>query len=147
MLKKLLDWIKWLLLLSQKKTGYFSYTIAITKKEKKAMLRIEQITTRQKAIVNINPTNDAGDSRPIEAGSLKVTVLNGGATVNMLSDSSFELITPEVSDVETGGSLFDVTADADLGAGVTPLKDQIVMITSGDLATNLGLGVVQIVNK
>lgn len=110
------------------------------------MLNLES-TTEEKVPVSINPTTKAGNPSKID-GKATVTVSSGGAT--FLEATEEEVTTYEtggfpgligfvVSEDTGGSSVFDVSADADLGEGITSVADSINYVYNDPQAQNLGL--------
>ena len=104
-------------------------------------------TTEEKVPVNINPSTKEGKPSKID-GKATVAVSSGNATWQDATDQ-------EIADYETGGfpgligfvvsedtagvSVFAVSADADLGEGVTTIADSITYTYNDPQAENLGL--------
>lgn len=104
-------------------------------------------TTEEKVPVTINPTTKDGKPSKID-GKATVTVTTGGATwadatdteiADYLAAGSPGLIGFVVSEGAAGSSVFAVSADADLGSGVTTIADSINYVYNDPMAQNLGL--------
>ena len=88
----------------------------------------------QKVLITANPMTTSGNPATLD-GPLLVEVSSGDCTVQMISDTSFEV----VSGSQVGDSVIQVSADADLGEGVVTVSDAVVAHISGALATQFGL--------
>ncbi len=76
--------------------------------------------------ITANPVNDAGNPALVD-GPLRITITSGDATVvqNPATPLSFDLVSGVA-----GITVYDVEADADLGAGVTLIKDTVTYTVS-----------------
>ena len=92
------------------------------------------LDNEQKVLVTANPTTKSGNPATLD-GPVVVEVSSGDCTVEMVSDTSFFV----VSGSQVGDSVVQVSADADLGAGVVTVSDAVVAHVAGALATNFGL--------
>ena len=92
------------------------------------------IDTTQKVNVKISPTTDAGT--PAKLDGIPVWTADGASTVVPADDGlSAFLVSSDVA----GDTTFTVSADADLGAGVTTIIGSITLHVIDAQATNLGL--------
>ncbi len=93
------------------------------------------ITNEQKIKVTLRPTTSAG--RPAQVDGAPVWIISSGdSTISVAPDGlSADLISSDVP----GQTMFVVSADADLGAGVVNITDSILLTVEGALAVNLGL--------
>lgn len=89
------------------------------------------ISNEEKIKVTINPTTSAGNPAQVENPLFEV--VSGDATIEQDGLSAY-LISGEV-----GASQIKVSADADLGTGVTTLEELIDLNVVGASATSLGL--------
>jgi len=90
-------------------------------------------TNEQKVKITVNPVTAAGN--PAAVDQLQVTPLSGDGTVGDTGEAnSFFLVSGGA-----GPTVFRVTADSDLGAGVVPIEDTVTLDVTGALAANLGL--------
>jgi hypothetical protein len=105
----------------------------------------QPLTTEHKVQgITFAPVTLAGRPATIEEGSLSVTVQSGNGSVGpSAGDTIPDLLTGDDADT----TVFLVTADADLGEGVSEISDTITVIAEGALAANLGLGGGSIVAK
>ena len=92
-------------------------------------------TNEQKWLCAISPTTMAGAPAPVEPASLSVTVVSGDGTAEMIDDTTFWII----SGANPGDTSYIVSADADVGSGVSLIQDTIVAHVVGAMATNLGM--------
>lgn len=93
------------------------------------------ITNEQKILVTLNPTTEAGNAGSID-GIPTWELVSGDATIEPSADGlSCYLISGE-ADVN---SVITVTADADLGEGVTPLTDTVDLAVVAASASSLGI--------
>lgn len=94
------------------------------------------ITNEQKIAVSINPKTATNKPAPID-GSPTWEKLSGAASIEVAEDGkSATLIS---SDDDLSDSLFQVSADADLGEGVETIMDTVLLKTIGAKAASLGL--------
>lgn len=95
------------------------------------------LDTTQKQHVVLHPATSTGSAASVD-GAPVWTVVSGAGTVVADADGlgAFLLSTDTVDGVDT---VFMVSADADLGAGVTDLQDTITVTTVNAQATSLGL--------
>ena len=91
-------------------------------------------TNEQKVPIGISPVTLTGNPAALD-GPIVVTVVSGEATVEMVDDKNFFV----VSGSNPGDTTFLVEGDADLGAGVEAIQDTIVYHVAGAKAVNLGL--------
>jgi len=92
-------------------------------------------TNEEKIQITVVPVTSAGQPAQIEIGTLAVTVQSGTATVELIDDYNFWI----VSGAEVGDTAYLVAADADLGEGVLTISDYITLHVAGAFAVNLGL--------
>lgn len=78
-------------------------------------------TTQKVTGITANPVNDAGAPALVD-GPLRITITSGDATV--VQDPATPLSFDVVSGV-AGVTVYHVEADADLGAGVTLIADDV----------------------
>ena len=92
------------------------------------------ITDEQKVLVTLAPVTAAGNPATLD-GVPSWTVTSGDATVEPAADGlSCYLISGTV-----GNSVIEVSADADLGEGVSPITDTIDLAVVSAQASSLGL--------
>ena len=86
--------------------------------------------------VTVSPITKYGNPAPID-GALTITPLTGDsdAQITLEADGTLTLI----SATTEGSADFEVSADADLGEGVTTIVEKITIVTS--IAGAVGLGV------
>jgi len=95
------------------------------------------ITNEQKVVVTLAPKTAAGNDAQVDTtnGVPAWTVTSGDAQVVPAADGlSAEVISGEANVVST----IEVTADADLGEGVTNIGDSITLTVVAAGADNLG---------
>ncbi len=93
------------------------------------------ITNEQKVQVTLNPVTDTGKPAKLD-GAPTWSVINGTSTLDIAADGLSAFL---VSGDDPGDSDFLVSADADLGSGVTEISDTIRLHVAGAQAKNLGL--------
>lgn len=91
------------------------------------------ITDEQKVNVTLAPTTDAGSPAKLD-GAPAWEVTSGDATVTPAADG---LSADLVSGAIAGDSVITVTADADLGQGVTTITEVITLHVIDPQASNL----------
>ena len=96
------------------------------------------ITNEQKIKITLNPLTAAGNPAQIEAGTLQVEVLEGDGTAETIEGepNSFYAISGSSTGTITR---IKVTADGDLGEGVSTLEDEVLMTVIPANASSLGL--------
>lgn len=93
------------------------------------------ITNEQKILVTLNPTTAAGNPATVD-GTPTWSVVSGDATIEPSADGlSCYLISGEAN----VNSVIEVTADADLGEGVTNLTDTVDLAVVAASASSLGI--------
>lgn len=97
------------------------------------------ITNEQKVTVTLTPTTATGRPAKLD-GPPKWEVQSGNSTVTPSEDGLSAVLT---SADEPGLTTVLLTADVDLGEGVTTIQDSISLQVTGALASNLGLTVGQ----
>jgi hypothetical protein len=99
-------------------------------------------TTEEMVPIIINPTTKAGKPAELD-GPATLSIVSGGATVRQATDEEIQgtpgLIGFVVSEDTAGVSVFQVSADADLGEGVATITDGGSYTYNSPLAENLGL--------
>jgi hypothetical protein len=94
-----------------------------------------EITNEQKIKVSLTPTTDTGKPAKLD-GAPTWLVQSGTAAVQAAEDGlSAELVSGD----EPGDTEIQVSADADLGAGVVTVTDTILLTVVQAEAKNLGL--------
>jgi hypothetical protein len=112
---------------------FWNYKVGRPKNKEAPMLSLT-CTNEEKILVNLNPVTPGGNSIGIEG--LVVTVQSGDGGFAMVDGNSFWV----ESGVAVGDTVYVVTADADLGAGVVNVSDFITLRVEGAMAASLGLG-------
>lgn len=98
-----------------------------------------QSTNEQKVKVTITPKSASGRPAPLQAGSFTVTVLQGEATVEALTDNSFYARSQDTDPTpETLDTVYALSGDADLGEGVIEITDTVTYHVTGPQAAELG---------
>ena len=95
------------------------------------------ITTDEKIHVKLTPLTSTGKPATVD-GAPVWSVVSGAGTVVPDTDGlgAFLVSTDAVDGVDT---VYMVSADADLGAGVTDLQDTVTLTTTNAQAASLGL--------
>lgn len=86
--------------------------------------------------VTASPLTQSGHPAQID-GALTVTVQSGDGTV--LQDPATPLLFKAVSGDNPGDTTYLVSADADLGAGVTTITDLVTLTVTSATAASFGL--------
>lgn len=92
------------------------------------------ITNEQKIPVTVNPVTATGRPAQLD-GPIVVTVQSGDGTVETVDDRTFKAVSGD----NPGDTVYLVSADADLGAGVVTVSDIVTLHVAGALAESLGL--------
>jgi hypothetical protein len=92
------------------------------------------MTNEEKIVVTAAPVTATGKPASVD-GDVLFVVSAGTCTINRLSPTSVEVVSGDVA----GDSTVDVSADADLGAGVVTITDVVTAHVNAALATGLGL--------
>jgi hypothetical protein len=101
------------------------------------------LTTEEKVTgVTFSPTKKNGQPAQLD-GRPTVTVESGNGTFDDAGGDLPEFLSGDTSDT----TVFRITGDADLGAGVVEISDTVTLIASDPLAENLGLGGGSVVAK
>jgi hypothetical protein len=94
------------------------------------------ITNEEKVRVILSPKTHAGQPAAVD-GIPEWQVLTGDGTVDADEDGmSAFIVSP---DITLGDTLVQVSADADIGAGVVTITDTVLLHVTGALAVNLGI--------
>lgn len=93
------------------------------------------ITNEQKVELVLAPKTDAGNPGAID-GVPTWEVVSGDATLEIAADGLSCFLVSGAADVN---SVITVTADADLGAGVTAITDTVDLAVVAASASSLGL--------
>ena len=101
-------------------------------------------TNEEKTRLTVGATTPAGKPAPLD-GPPVVTVQAGNGTVNLISGepNSFFLVSSD----DPGDTVYVVSADADLGDGVTTIADSVTMHVLGAQAGALTMGIGETVLK
>lgn len=92
------------------------------------------ITNRQQVLVNLNPESEPGVPAPVD-GVPTWEVLDGDSTVIPAADGMSATLRSSDTDGDTN---IKVTADADMGSGVTEITDTIRLTVIDPQATGFG---------
>lgn len=87
--------------------------------------------------VTAAPTTASGKPTTVD-GALTVTVLSGNATAVQDPATPLEFVARS-ADNDSGQTVFQVSADADLGAGVVTITDQVTYTVNPAQASGFGL--------
>lgn len=117
----------------KRRKKHFNLTVEVKTKERK-MLEIK-ITNEQKVKVTLAPVTSAGKPAQLD-GTPTWEKSSGDSTMEVAADG---LSASLISSDTPGESMFVVSADADLGAGVENITDSIKLTVEGAKAINLGL--------
>jgi hypothetical protein len=90
----------------------------------------------QKITVNVIPLTDKGNPAQVD-GPITVVVQSGDGTVEQDTVNA-PLAFKAVSGVALADTVYLVSADADLGAGVTTISDTVTLTVSSAAAANFG---------
>lgn len=93
------------------------------------------LNNEQQVQVRVSPKTHKGKNAPLD-GAAVFKSLDGDVEIEMLDDTTAILKTPAEF---AGDRTINVSADADTGAGVVTIEDNIVLHISNPLAVNLGL--------
>jgi hypothetical protein len=93
-------------------------------------------TNEEQVPVTATPVTASGNPAQID-GALTVTVQSGDGTV--LQDPAFPLVFRAVSGAVGGVTVYAVSADADLGAGVVTISDTVTYNVTSASAASFGL--------
>src|ERR1043165_893472 len=95
------------------------------------------LTTEQKQHVKLTPKTAAGNPASVD-GAPAWSVISGPGTIVADADGlGAFIVTPD--DADGTPTIYQVSADADLGEGVTTITDTITLTTTHPQATSLGL--------
>lgn len=115
---------------------HFNYAIGrpILKEGERTMLDLT-ITNEQKVKVTVNPVTEAGTPVTLD-GPIEVAVSSGDGTFDIQPDGvSVYFISGDLP----GDTVFTISGDADLGAGVVNVSDVVNLHVEGAMAAALGL--------
>jgi hypothetical protein len=93
-------------------------------------------TNEQKVKVTASPVTSSGGPAQVD-GALTITVQSGDGTFTQ--DAADPLSFYAVSGEAPGTTVYLVEADADLGAGVVLIQDNVEYVVSGAQAASFGL--------
>jgi len=93
-------------------------------------------TNEQKRIVLTNPKTQGGQPATID-GALTVEVVSGDGTFEV--DPALPTQFKAVSGTALGDTVYNISADADLGAGVQTITDQVTLTVTSASAASFGL--------
>lgn len=94
-----------------------------------------QITSDQKVHIKLNPVTATGKPASLD-GAASFTVSSGDATIEADADGLGATL---ISGDTAGTSVVDVSADVDLGPGVSTITESINLIVTDPQASSLGL--------
>lgn len=118
-----------------KKRIFFSWKVGQPITKEKNMPLDLTISNEQKIQITLAPITDTGRKAKLD-GVPAWSVINGTATLDVAADGLSAFL---ISGDDPGDSDFLVSADADLGGGVTEISDTIRLHVAGAQAKNLGL--------
>lgn len=96
------------------------------------------ITNEQKIPITLNPKTAANNPASIEAGSLKFEILEGDGSAEADPDNPNRFYA--ISGIATGAiTRIKVSADGDLGEGVSTIEDEVLLTVTPATASSLGL--------
>lgn len=93
-------------------------------------------TNEEQVVVNAKPQTSSGKPASID-GALVIAVLSGDGT--FLQDPASPLSFKAVSGETASDTVYDVSGDADLGAGVVTIHDTVTLTVTSAVAANFGL--------
>lgn len=119
--------------------GHFDVQIGLVQQKQvpKGNMTSVSITNEQQVVVTLTPKTDKG--KPAKLDGVPTWTVQSGDSVVTPSDDG--LSATFVSSDTPGDTVVLVEADADLGAGVTPISESITLTVSSATATNLGVSV------
>ena len=91
-------------------------------------------TNEEKIKITVNPVTTAGKPVSLD-GAIQVSAQIGEGTVALIDNNSFYVISGD----NPGDTSFLVSGDTDLGEGVEPISDIILLRVLGAKASSLGL--------
>jgi hypothetical protein len=94
------------------------------------------LSTEQKVLVTVQPLTEAGNPAPID-GSATFTVTSGTCTIEPVDQLSAFVVSGDAP----GESLVTLHCDADLGAGVVPVDDTLLVHVTSATAESLAVTV------
>jgi hypothetical protein len=97
------------------------------------------MTTEEKRIVTAAPRTAAGNPAPID-GVVQFSVTSGDCTIAPLEPAD-PMRTYVVSGATVGDSVVSIACDADLGSGVVPIQDTMIVHVTSPTATALVVSV------
>lgn len=100
------------------------------------------IASNQQATLTLTPLDAKGQPSQIEAGSLKVELVDGGATAEVLNDKQVFFKHPDLGGELTATTVYLVKGDADLGEGVVEISEEVTVIVTVPQAVGFGAEVV-----
>ncbi len=92
------------------------------------------LSTEEDALIVCTPTTKAGKPAKVD-GPISFSTNNPDATVTQQGDTSALITSPTTA----GDVVVTVSADADLGAGVTTISDTVILHVADPQAASLGL--------
>ena len=96
------------------------------------------INTSQAATLKLTPIDVNKNPSQIEAGSLKVELVNGGAAAEVLSDSEVKFTHTDLGGELSSTTVYLVKGDADLGEGVAEIVEEVTVIVTVPQAVGFG---------
>lgn len=118
-----------------KKRKRFRITCDVPQSKKETHMLELTITNEQKVKVTITPVTATGKPAALD-GAPSWSVSSGDSTISVAENGlSADLISSDAP----GETMYVVSADADLGAGVENVTDSIKLVVEGAKAVNLGL--------
>ena len=95
----------------------------------------------QKKPLSFIPKNALGNDSAIEAGSLKVELVQGqGGVTEVVDDKTIKFYSlDDLGGANTQESVYDVTGDADLGEGVVTITERVTVISTVAQAISFGV--------
>lgn len=113
----------------------FDYVIEVSQKGQSTMPLQLKITDEQKVNVRLVPVTQRGKPVPLD-GKPEWSVVDGDSTLAVSDDGMSAFL---VSNDTPGITNFQVSADADLGEGVSTITDTIQLTVVDPQASSLGL--------
>lgn len=97
-------------------------------------------TNEQKIRVSVSPVTAGGQPANVD-GPIRVEVISGPGSVQMDGDRAFYVVSQDVvdADPELNKTVYLVAADADLGAGVREISDNVMLSVTSAEAAFVGL--------
>ncbi len=101
-----------------------------------------QITNEQKIPVTVAPVTASGKPAQID-GSVSAVITSGSGSIEQIDATSFYVVSGDIAE----SLVVEISADADLGSGVSTITDTITVDVIVAEATALGVSIGSPVSK